>query len=472
VSFLSFHFLLFLVAVVLFNWVLRFWPTRRKDMLLVASYYFYMAWDWRFASVLVLLTIVNFAVGRQISGAASPLVRRRWLALALAVCLGVLAYFKYAGFFVDELVALARRLGFAADAGTFSIVLPLGISFFTFQSLSYVLDVYRGQAEECTDLRDFALFVAFFPTVQAGPITRSRQLLPQFRELAPPSPIALDQGLALIVRGFVKKVLFADVLAAHLVTPAFSAPGDFSPVFLLIGLYAYTFQIYMDVSAYTDIARGSALMCGFRLPENFDRPYIAATVSNFWQRWHMTMSGFFRDYLYFGLGGSQRGNVYLNLMLTFLAIGVWHGAGWNFVVYGLIHGSVVCLERLRRERRLRLGLEPEPTGGLMWLCWVALTFHIVVFSRVLFRAPDLSSALNYLQHMLSPSSANAPINMLAVGVLVAAALLQWFAPKTGGQSLVLFMRLPILGQASLLIGVAFLVMALSIGSAPFVYFQF
>lgn len=471
-SFRSFHFLLFLAAVVSLNWILRGRPGWRKNVLLLASYYFYMAWDWRYTALLALMTVVNFCAGAAIAGTQNESLRKAWLAAALVVCLGVLAFFKCADFFQEELARLLKSIGLVPDTSTLTIFLPLGISFFTFQSVSYVLDVYRRHETVCNDLRDFALFVAFFPTVLAGPITRARQLLPQFSDLEAPLPRDMEHGLALILRGFIKKVAFADVLAVHLVSPAFADPAACSPLFLLLGLYAYTFEIYMDVSGYTDIARGSALMCGFGLPENFNRPYIATSVSNFWQRWHMSMSGFFRDYLYFGLGGSQRGNVYLNLMLTFLAIGIWHGVGWNFIAYGLVHGTAVCCERWRRGRRMARGLTALPASGLAWLFAVFLTFHLVVFSRVLFRSPDITSAWNYVQNLFCSTSTAFPVATHAMLTLLIAAALHWVFPNLGRVGLLGFERLPVAAQAVVLVLAIYAMLALSIGNAPFVYFQF
>jgi len=472
VSFQSFHFFLFLGLVVGISCLLGQRPGWRKNFLLLASYYFYMAWDWRFAGLLLVLTAVNFAAGRGIARATLDRTRKAWLIAALATCLGSLAFFKYANFFVEELQTLFGALGFESELGTLRIVLPLGISFFTFQALSYVLDVYRRQQDECEDLRDFALFVAFFPTVLAGPITRAKQLLPQFSKLEAPTAAGMEHGLALIIRGLVKKVVFADVLASNLVDPAFASPGEFAPFFLLVALYAYSFQIYMDVSAYTDIARGAAFMCGFKLPENFDRPYIATTVSNFWQRWHISMSSFFRDYLYFGLGGSQRGHVYLNLMMTFVAIGVWHGAGWNFVLYGFIHGTVVCLERWNRSRRARLGLPPPTASSFGWFIGLLVTFHVVVFSRVLFRAPDLASAADYMHQLFTGASTHMPFGMMSMTILLLAAVLHWGLPKAGPMALSMFTRLPALLQAVLMVALLYCLLALSVGTAPFVYFQF
>jgi len=471
-SFQSLHFFLFLTFVVGIGCALGERGGWRKNFLLVASYYFYMAWDWRFAGLLLVLALVNFTAGRGISRSSEERTRRAWLAFALGTCLGCLAFFKYANFFVEELQLLIEAAGWMTDLGTLRIILPLGISFFTFQALSYVLDVYRRQQDECKDLRDFALFVAFFPTVLAGPITRAKQLLPQFSSLEATSVKGMEHGLALILRGLVKKVVFADTLASTLVDPAFASPGDFAPAFLLVALYAYSFQIYMDVSAYTDIARGAALMCGFKLPENFDRPYTAPSVSNFWQRWHISVSSFFRDYLYFGLGGSQRGNVYLNLMLTFVAIGVWHGAGWKFVVYGLIHGAAVCVERWNRSRRARLSLPPATSSQVGWIVGLILTFHIIVFSRVLFRAPDLGSAAKYMQEIFTGASTHAPFGVMSLSILFIAAVLHWWLPKAGKASLTTFIRLPVLLQGLLMLTILYGLLALSVGTVPFVYFQF
>ena len=471
-SFQSAHFFLFLVVVVALNWSLRDRALWRKVLLLAASYYFYMAWDWRFASLLLVLTLLNYFTGRWIARSCNERIRRWWLTTALIGSLGILAFFKYADFFAPELQRLLVAIGLAGDGSALRIVLPIGISFFTFQSLSYVLDVFRRQEDECRDLLDFSVFVAFFPTVLAGPITRARDMLPQLAQCAAPERADMDLGLALIVRGLIKKVVFADVLATQLVGPAFEAPGSYSPLFLLIALYAYTFQIYMDVSGYTDIARGAAQLCGFKLPENFNRPYMAATVSNFWQRWHISMSSFFRDYLYFGLGGTKRGNIYVNLMLTFLAIGMWHGAGWNFAVYGLVHGSVVCLERMRRNRRQRRGMSPSPEHGFGRFVGVLMTFHIIVLSRVLFRAQDLPSAAEYMKQLVLSASNALPVGPHVIATLLLSAALHWFMPETGPKVLRLFSRLPVLVQSTALVAVFYLLVIFSMGAAPFVYFQF
>ena len=472
-SFQSLHFFVFLTAVILFNHHLAGRPESRKNMLLVASYYFYMCWDWRFAALLMFVTLVNYLVGARIAAARGAGERRLWLGVAIAASLGVLGYFKYANFFIESVAGFARSLGLEADLQLLQIVLPIGISFFTFQSLTYPLDIYRDKQQPTRSLRDFALFVAFFPTLLSGPITRANQFLPQLERPFVPNDMAYREGFLLMVRGFVKKIVFADVLAVYLVNPAFSSPGEHSTLFLVLAVYAYSFQIYMDLSGYTDIARGAAKMLGFDLIENFNRPYLATSVSNFWQRWHISMSSFFRDYLYYGIGGSRYGNVYLNLYITFLAIGFWHGAGWNFLLYGFLHGSLVGFERWMRGRRAAAGT-PADAATPVWahVLLVVAVFHFVAFSRVLFRAPDLAQAGEYMRQIFVTTVAAPGLPWLGLCALIAAALLH-FVPRgwylACGQR---FMQLPAPAQAVVLAGTVYGLVAVSPGVAGFIYVQF
>lgn len=471
-SFLSLHFLLFIGLLFGLNRIFLDRLTIRKSVLLAASYYFYAVWDWRFLGVVLLITLVNFWAGPRIASARSLAARRLWLAVPIAICLGVLAYFKYANFLLAGFVELLHAVGVRPDVPLLQVVLPIGISFFTFQALSYSIDIYRGKEQPCRSLLDFSLFVAFFPTLLSGPITRSRELLPQFRQPLPDSAERLEGGLLLMLRGFVKKVAFADILATHFVNPAFAEPGAYSPLFLLLAVYAYSLQIYMDLSGYTDIARGSAKLLGFELPENFNRPYLADSVSNFWQRWHMSMSGFFRDYLYFAVGGSKRGNVYLNLLITFVAIGIWHGAGMNFVIYGLIHGGVVGVERWLRGRRAPT---PHPSAVAVALrhgASIALTFNIVALSRILFRAPDATAAAQYVKAMALGAGDYAPFTLVGGAVFLVAVALHLCPRRWLEGGMQWFRAAPAVVQASALVVTGFLLTALAGDVAPFIYFQF
>jgi D-alanyl-lipoteichoic acid acyltransferase DltB (MBOAT superfamily) len=469
VSLQSLQFFAFLLAVVLVNQALLAHPFWRKRFLLAASYYFYALWDWRVVAVLLAITAINFVAGRCIARSEQAAARRAWLIAASTSSLGIVALAKYANFFVASFSALLAALGWRSEPALLNLLLPIGISFFTFQSLSYVFDVYRREQQACTDAVDFALFVAFFPTILAGPITRVRTLLPQLAAMPPTSSTQAEAGLVLIARGFVRKLAFADVLAAHLVDPAFADPSRYSPLFLLVALYAYSFQIYMDVAGYTDIARGMARLVGFELPINFDRPYLARSVSNFWQRWHISVSSFFRDYVFFGLGGSRQGNVYLNLMLTFLAIGLWHGAGWNFVAYGAAHGIVVCVERWWRQRdRTILGL---PTGWSQALS-VAATFHFIVLSRILFRAGDIDSAKAYAVALLYSDAALTRFDAIGIAALALAALAHMLPASWAELTIGRFARLPTIAQAATFTVVIVVLAAVSTSQSGFVYFRF
>lgn len=471
-SFLSFHFLFFLTIIFVLVHKSASRINLRNNIVLFASYYFYMCWDWRFACLLLLNTLINFFAGERIAASTNIQYRKRVLSVAVVSGLGVLAYFKYANFFLENFSALLSGFGLQINAPMLQLILPIGISFYTFQSLSYTLDVYRGRQEKCNSLRDFALFVAFFPTVLSGPITRAHQLLPQIQGTSESSSEKIEIGLFLLLRGFIKKIAFADVLAVHLVNPAFSDPSAYSSWFLLLAVYAYSFQIYMDLSGYTDIARGAANLLGFELPINFNRPYVADSVSNFWQRWHISMSGFFRDYLYFSVGGSKFGNAYLNLFITFVAIGMWHGAGWNFIVYGLIHGSVICVERFSRNRRARLGMPPLIESGWMWLLRIIVVFQIVAFSRILFRAPDLAAAIKFASAILVPTGNAAPLSAIGIFAFVLAVVFH-FVPTRFSRAMYDFIRNRNSWQlATSLVFFVYILIAMTSGKAPFVYFQF
>jgi D-alanyl-lipoteichoic acid acyltransferase DltB (MBOAT superfamily) len=466
----SIQFLVFLAAV----WLL--WrhampgPEARRNLLLVASYVFYGTWDIRFIPVLLATTVVQWWFGTRIVSTPSVRERRGWLMASIAFGIGLLFYFKYAGFFVSQLAALLSAAGLVSLSPLAPLAAPIGISFYTFLSLSYTFDLYRGHATPTRRLRDFALYIAFFGHVTAGPISRARLLLPQLERIDAGRSTLAAQAVFLIARGLAKKLVFSDVLSAEFVRPAFSSPADWSPWFLLIAVFAYSFQIYMDVSGYTDIARGTARCFGYDLMLNFDRPYLARSVSNFWQRWHISVSSFFRDYLYFGLGGSRRGNVYVNLMLTFVAIGLWHGAGWNFVLYGCAHGSMVCIERWRRTRRQLRGL-PE-AGAAHPLRATLATFMFVAFSRILFVSADLPNALKFVHSLFRGPATGGAAGPYAYGALMAAVLLHFLPKDWERRGAARFFALRPWQQGTAYALGAVALMAWATDPQPFVYFRF
>ncbi|MGE5228285.1 MAG: MBOAT family O-acyltransferase [Deltaproteobacteria bacterium] len=346
-------FAIFFLLVFVGNWLLM--PRQRvwKPFMLVVSLVFYGWWDWRFVLLLALSAVANQFFARWIAGMPARGAGRAWaLAAAVAANLVVLGWFKYYGFFVTSAADLLGTLGLNADLPLLRIVLPLGISFLTFRVLSYVIDVYRGTLRPAS-LLDFSVYVAFFPYLAAGPIARASEFLPQLRGPRDPRNVDTARAFTLIVGGLVKKMLIADYLATHLVNGVFTTPGQYSSLEVLLGIVGYSVQIYCDFSAYADIAIGVSLLLGFELPDNFDAPYTARSVQEFWRRWHMTLSRWLRDYLYIPLGGNRRGRTrtYLNIMVTMLLGGLWHGAGWTFVFWGFLYGAALIVEHLRLDRR-------------------------------------------------------------------------------------------------------------------------
>ncbi len=378
--FASFDYLLFFVPVLLGFWALRQHPAARTALLLVASYFFYMASarppegeispPWYFAGLLVFSTILDFVASREIykhnPGLDSPdpavaersrRIRNAWLGVSLVGNLGLLAYFKYVDFFMSAATDILRAVlpGEFGDAiaPQLAPMLPIGISFYTFQTLSYTIDVWRRRLTHEPSFRKFAVFVVFFPQLVAGPIVRANEFLPQLHRPPRIRPDEIEWALFRIWKGLLKKVVLGDFIAAYFTDIVFASPGDFTSLENLLALYAFTLQIYADFAGYSDIAIGSAKLLGFEIPENFDRPYQALDVGEFWRRWHMTLSTWLRDYLFFPLGGSKGSNArtYFNLWLTMFLVGMWHGASWNFVIYSNLQGGAVLFNRWNRLRK-------------------------------------------------------------------------------------------------------------------------
>jgi D-alanyl-lipoteichoic acid acyltransferase DltB (MBOAT superfamily) len=385
-------FLLFFLAVAAAMALLGSRFTAKKAVLVGASYYFYAQWDWRFCFLLAFSTTVSYAAGRLIGATASNDRRRLILAIGVALHLGLLGIFKYLDFFVLSANRLAHLLGLEHELSFFEVLLPVGISFFTFHGISYITDVYRGDVRVCRSPLDMALYMSFFPQLVAGPIVRAAYFLPQ---LARPStePIPLAPALLLIAGGLFKKVVMANYLATGLVDPVFAAPTSYGGPDLLLAVYGYAVEIYCDFSAYTDIAIAVAALAGFRFPANFNQPYRAERLREFWQRWHISLSTWLRDYLYKPLGGNRHGRLktYRNLMITMLLGGIWHGAGWKFVAWGALHGGGLAAERM-----LEPWLGRRPRGPAARALGILLVFHFVCFAWIFFRAEDFQLAWLYL----------------------------------------------------------------------------
>ncbi|KAA0252863.1 MAG: MBOAT family protein [Acidobacteria bacterium] len=463
-------FLLFLVLVALLLRAASGHGRAAPFALLGSSLVFYATWNPVYLLPLAATIAVDFLVGAALGRAEGVGRRRLLLGTSLVVDLSLLVGFKY----FDLLAPLAWPLLGEGSAPPFRIVFAAGISFYTFQSLSYVFDVYRREQEPARSFLQYAAYVSFFPTLLAGPITRAETLLPQ---LARRSYLATDegvgQGLLLVALGFLKKVAVADVLSVNLVERVFDLPGLFTSLEVLVAVYAYAVQIWADFSGYSDMAIGAALILGFRLKENFRSPYRATDLAEFWRRWHISFSTWLRDYLFFSLPGKRPGTVfpYLNLVVTFGLGGLWHGASWTFAVWGLMHGAGLAAVRLV-ESRGRRGPRKAPSPARSLLGGL-LTFHFVAFSWVFFRSASLSQARDVLAVLfdLRPGLGNVPaLVLVATAAGLAAQLLPegWLGALTRR-----FVALPVPAQAGLLLAAAAAV-RLASGSrpAPFIYFSF
>src|SRR5437763_10919328 len=381
-------FLLFFLVVAAAMAVLDTRFTAKKAVLVGASYYFYAQWDWRFCFLLAGSSVVSYLAGRLIGATAHRDRQRFVLAVAITLHLGLLGVFKYLDFFVLSANELARQLGLTHELPFLEILLPVGISFFTFHGISSVTDVYRGEVAVCRNPLDMALYMSFFPQLVAGPIVRAAYFLPQLaRPAAEPTPIA--PALLLILGGLFKKVVIANYLATGLVDPVFAAPTSYGGPDLLLATYGYAVQIYCDFSAYTDMAIALAALCGFRFPANFNQPYRAERLREFWQRWHISLSSWLRDYLYKPLGGNRGGRLltYRNLLLTMLLGGLWHGAAWKFIAWGALHGGGLAAERIIEPWLGRRAATPWGRAVA-----VLIVFHFVCLAWIFFRAEDFEVA--------------------------------------------------------------------------------
>jgi alginate O-acetyltransferase complex protein AlgI len=467
VLFPTFRFALFFAAVLPASWLLMPDAKRWRIFMIGASFVFYGAWDWRYSFLLAASILANQFFAARIDRSDPEGMRGRWTAAAVAANLGALAWFKYAGFLSESGGGVLQAAGIDWEPPVPDVVLPIGISFFTFQALSYIIDVHREKLHPAPFL-DFAVYLSFFPHLVAGPIVRAAEFLPQLRQRRDPRRVQASLAFWLIAVGLVKKVVVASYLAEEIVDPLFGFPGQHGGVEALVGVYAYAVQIYADFSGYTDMAIGLALLLGFRFPQNFDAPYTATSLGDFWRRWHMTLSRWLRDYLYIPLGGNRGGRrrTYRNLLLTMLLGGLWHGAAWTFAIWGLLHGSWLALERwLEETGRQPAGLRNPWVGRLV-------TFHVVCFGWVFFRASSVADAFDVLGRIVS-GTATAALNPMVV-VVVGAMLASQFVP-TGAVRRVraAFSRWALPAQAVALAGVLVVVDVLGPqGVPPFIYFQF
>ncbi len=467
-------FAIFFGIVFLAHWLLNPYRKLWKTFMVIASYVFYAWWDWHYIFLLGASTVFAQAGAIAISRRRSKKDRRRLLVATLTLVLGLLVWFKYYGFLSLNLHNSFNFFGLRLPLPVLQFALPVAISFYTFMAVSYVVDVYRRDLKPAGWL-DFAVYLSFFPHLVAGPIVRGHELIPQVRRRRDPKRIDYSRAAYLIFGGLFKKVVISSFLAGQIVDPVFGAPGAHSSLEILFAVYAYAIQIYADFSGYTDIAIGVALLLGVEFPENFDAPYTARSLQDFWRRWHMTLSRWLRDYLYIPLGGSHGSGAQTvrNIVITMGLGGLWHGAGWTFLAWGLFHGVGLAAGRQRRKRRVERGLPPlEETPRARAFQYVA-TFHLVCLGWLFFRADSIGTALHMLGRLFTafgPAPAVTPLLVLAIALMLAVQFASKEAPERIQDW---FSELRPVAQGAVLAGVLFLITSVGPqGVAPFIYFRF
>ena len=456
-------FAFFGIVLILFYTAPQSW---RRLILLAASYFFYMSWIPKYALILAALTAIDYSAALWIARSRSPRARKMALITSLSANLGLLGFFKYYNFFAAGIAQIGHL-----PPGTFalSIILPLGISFHTFQSMSYVIDVYRGEQQPITNAIDYALYISFFPQLVAGPIVRARDFFGDLYHWRRPGSADVLRGLLLVLLGLTKKMAIADQFAQIANGYFQDVTGHAGMLTAWSGVTAFGVQIYFDFSGYTDMAIGMARLLGFHFPVNFRRPYLAASITDFWRRWHISLSSWLRDYLYIPAGGNRHGAVktYRNLMLTMLLGGLWHGASWNFVIWGGYHGALLSIERM-------LGVKRAPAGkrSILHPLRMLFTFGLVTLGWVFFRAPTLASATHVFGQMFTGAKGSVllPVWLIVLG-LITLLLALWEEEKGWFENLALGPAWSY-GAASALLLICVELIGFSETAVPFVYFQF
>ncbi|MBS0486734.1 MAG: MBOAT family protein [Proteobacteria bacterium] len=464
----SFTFVVFFAVVLCVYNAMRDWSAR-KWFLLIASYVFYAAWNPLFLPLLIGSATLDYWVARRIHVAAGA-ARKRWIVLTLVVNLGVLGIFKYHAFLLDNLAAVFALVGVRYVPAPMDIILPIGISFYTFHSLSYCLDIYRGKFAPTRNWRDYALYVAFFPQLVAGPITRFTQMREQIENPRRTTREGMAWGCALLVLGLFEKCVLADTVFAPVADAFFNAVDGASAAAAWSGTLAFCGQIFCDFAGYSTCAIGTALALGFVLPTNFRYPYAAVGFSDFWRRWHISLSTWLRDYLYVSLGGNRRGawRTYVNLMLTMLIGGLWHGAAWTFVIWGGLHGVYLAVERFVRERLWPQGVV---ASAPLRFAYGLLTLLLVTLAWIWFRAADAGTAWQATTRLVATSAEGPSTEQwLAIAAFVVVTAVHWLMRERDLKSESARIPAPLLG---VLLGAMLALIVLSPGdNHAFIYFQF
>ncbi len=471
----SIPYLIFLPTVFIIYWVVLGKSLRLQNLfLLLASYVFYAWWDYRFLLLIILSSLIDYFCGKYLSNSKTAQTKKWWLSLSLFTNLGLLGFFKYFNFFIESWIASWGNLGVNMEVPTLNIILPVGISFHTFQTLSYTIDVYKGRIKPSHNFLDFALYVAFFPQLVAGPIERAQKLLPQFLRRRTFNIEQAKSGIYLIVWGLFKKMVIADSCAIY-VNAIFENYQSLDSFNLFLGAVFFSFQIYCDFSGYSDIAIGTARLFGINLMQNFNYPYFSRNVGEFWRRWHISLSTWFRDYVYIPLGGSQ-GSKWLttrNVFIIFLVSGFWHGANWTFLIWGGLHAILFIPLLLMKRNRLYLDIPANNKlfPPLKESIQIVLTFLLITFFWIFFRAETITIAFEYINRLFDVANwSNLIPEKSAIELLLLLfffVVLEWFNRSN---------EQPINGKFRILKVSALIILILILGNytakQEFIYFQF
>jgi alginate O-acetyltransferase complex protein AlgI len=466
------EFAAFFAVVFPITWLLNAHNTWKKVFLVAASYYFYAFWRVEFTLLLLASSVFNYLAALAIGHCKYRPQRLTVLWLAVAANLGLLGYFKYYNFFAASLINTLDALGLKVDIGFIEVALPIAISFVTFHALSYIIDVYRRVLPPTKSLLDILFYISFFPHLIAGPIVRANKFLAQTGGPRDPANIRLGQSVFLILGGLFKKVIIANYLSTGFVDGVFRDPAANSSLDLILGMYGYALQIFCDFSAYTDIAIGVANLLGYEFPQNFNYPYRATSVQDFWRRWHMSLSSWLRDYLYIPLGGSQFGTLatYRNIMITMALGGLWHGAAWSFLIWGCLHGAALVVERVLGVTGGSSHVRRSPlSAALGWF----VTFQFVSLAWVFFRASSTDAWLSYFSTMFTGASWTTTLSPFVASIAVLGALSHMLPPRWLENLEVRYDGAPLPVKVLVPFAVIYLIaVAAPSGIAPFIYFQF
>jgi alginate O-acetyltransferase complex protein AlgI len=472
----SFEYLIFLPIVFLLYWFVFNRQLKFQNIfLLIISYVFYGWWDWRFLTLIAFSSLVDYNIGLQLDKTKVVKKRKLLLYTSILVNLGFLGFFKYCNFFIDNFKLVFESIGIHMEVSSLQVVLPVGISFYTFQTMSYTIDVYREKLEPTKNAIQFFAYVSFFPQLVAGPIERAKNLLPQFKEKKTFNYDLASDGMRQILWGLFKKMVIADNCAVY-VNQIFDTPQDYNSVTLILGAILFAFQIYGDFSGYSDIAIGTAKLFGFNLMQNFANPYFSRDIAEFWRRWHISLSTWFRDYLYIPLGGSKGGQwmKIRNTFIIFLVSGFWHGANWTFVIWGFLNALFFLPLLLTNNNRNHIDVVAvdKYLPNVKEFFQILFTFVLVCFAWIFFRADSLSHSLEYISLMLSGNIGEFTTPFVLLVLIVFLISIEWLGRRQS-HSLQNIIMYPVFLRRLFYVFILFLIILFMPNEAnSFIYFQF